>query len=62
MACFYISLRPNYRKNVALPMEDKSKHIRQVHPGNCKTKLTPQTIQELNKSLADFLKYFDYEH
>jgi len=43
-------------------VEDVNEHIRQVHPGDHRNKLTRQTIQELNKSLADFLKYFDYEH
>jgi len=42
--------------------EDENNHVRQVHPGDHKTKLTHQTIQQLNKSLADFLKYFNYEH
>ncbi len=41
--------------------EDQDSHIRQVHPGDHKNKLRQQTIQELNTSLADFLRYFDYE-
>ena len=42
--------------------ENENKHVRQVHPGNHIDKLTPHTIQILNRSLSDFLKYFDYEH
>ncbi len=40
--------------------ENQNEHIRQVHPGNHKRKLSNQTIQELNQSLSDFLEYFDY--
>ena len=41
--------------------ENENEHVRQVHPGDHRKKLTPQTIQELNNLLSDFLKYFDYE-
>lgn len=41
--------------------ESPHKHIRQVHPGNHKKKLRPETIEKLNEILSPFLKYFDYE-
>ena len=59
--------RPELVRNIAEQFdvfpdrEDENEHIRQVQPGNYKEKLTRRTIQKLNKSLADFLKYFDYE-
>ncbi len=40
--------------------EDQEKHIRQVHPGNYKSKLKPETIAELNIKLQEFLQYYNY--
>lgn len=40
--------------------EEQEKHIRQVHPGNYKTKLKPQTIDTINDSLEEFLRHYDY--
>jgi hypothetical protein len=42
--------------------ENENEHVRQVHPGDHTKKLTPETIQELNKLLSGFLAYFDYEN
>lgn len=50
------------RFDVVPDVENENKHVRQVHPGNHSQKLNPQTICTLNDSLADFLKYFKYEH
>ena len=40
--------------------EDSDKHIRQVHPGNYKKKLKPETIAVLNEKLGEFLHHFNY--
>lgn len=40
--------------------EDQEKHIRQVHPGNYKSKLKQSTIDELNEKLAEFLQHYNY--
>ncbi len=40
--------------------ENQGKHIRQVHPGNYKTKLRPQTIESINEKLNEFLQRYDY--
>ena len=40
--------------------EEQDKHIRQVHPGNYKTKLKQQTIEIINEKLAEFLQYYKY--
>ena len=50
------------RFDIVPETENENEHIRQVHPGDHKKKLSPQTIQELNILLSDFLNYFDYEH
>ena len=42
------------------PSEDSHAHIRQVHPGDHKRKLRPDTIVALNTSLAGFLEAFSY--
>ncbi len=41
--------------------EDESQHIRQVHPGNYRVKLKPETISSLNDTLRPFLNFFGYE-
>lgn len=41
--------------------EDTSKHIRQVHPGNYRTRLGKETIRILNKKLRDFLEFYKYD-
>ncbi len=35
-------------------------HVRQVHPGNYKVKLKPETITKLNEILAEFLRCYKY--
>jgi hypothetical protein len=46
----------------AIPKTDQPHaHIRQVHPGDHKRKLRPDTIAVLNASLANFLDAFSYE-
>jgi hypothetical protein len=46
----------------AIPQGDEPHaHIRQVHPGDHKRKLHPDTIAVLNASLANFLDAFSYE-
>jgi len=46
----------------AIPKGDEPHaHIRQVHPGDHKRKLRPDTIAVLNASLASFLGAFSYE-
>lgn len=40
--------------------EQESEHIRQVHPGNHRKKLKPETIEKLNDILAPFLKTYNY--
>jgi hypothetical protein len=50
------------RKYDVIPtVEKQDKHIRQVHPGNYKAKLKPDTIERLNTSLAGFLTHHGYE-
>ncbi|XSG85245.1 MAG: sulfotransferase domain-containing protein [Methylohalobius sp. ZOD2] len=65
----YLGIKENQRllKNIVSKFdvipdtESPDKHIRQVHPGNYKKKLQPQTIKKLNNILSPFLEYFDYE-
>jgi hypothetical protein len=46
----------------AIPkIDEPCAHIRQVHPGDHKRKLRPDTIAVLNASLANFLDAFSYE-
>jgi hypothetical protein len=46
----------------AIPNGDEPHaHIRQVHPGDHKRKLRPDTIAVLNASLANFIDAFSYE-
>jgi hypothetical protein len=46
----------------AIPKGDEPHaHVRQVHPGDHKRKLRPDTIAVLNASLANFLDAFSYE-
>jgi len=40
--------------------EDQTKHIRWVHPGNYKTRFKPETIEQLNEILREFLFYYNY--
>jgi len=40
--------------------ERQDKHIRQVHPGNHKLKLKPETIEFLNMRMHPFLARFNY--
>lgn len=40
--------------------ENESKHIRQVHPGNYKTKLKPETIAALTETFAGPMQVFGY--
>lgn len=40
--------------------EDQAKHIRQVHPGNYRTKLKKGTINILNNRLSEFLDHYEY--
>jgi len=40
--------------------ENVSSHIRQVHPGNFRKKLSEATIRELSDATAEFLDAFDY--
>lgn len=48
------------RFNVVPKAEDASKHIRQVHPQNYMTKLSPETIAEINKTYASTLLRYNY--
>ena len=41
--------------------EQSSSHIRQVHPGDHRRKLAPETIEILTKTFEDFLKQFGYD-
>lgn len=40
--------------------EDQEQHIRQVHPGNYKSRLQQDTINALNEKLSQFLQYYNY--
>ncbi len=40
--------------------EKQDKHIRQVHPGNYRSKLAPQTIAAISEELEEFLTYYNY--
>lgn len=48
------------RFNVVPKAEDASKHIRQVHPQNYMAKLSPETINEINKTYSATLARFHY--
>ena len=49
-------------KHDVLPSkEDEGSHIRQVHPGNYKSKLERETIMKLNRRLINFLETYGYE-
>jgi len=41
-------------------VERVDQHMRQVHPGNYKKKLKPETIEKLNHILKDELEFFGY--
>jgi hypothetical protein len=47
--------------NVIPTSEDKSKHIRQVHPGNFRKHLKPETITYLNDVFAEEMAYLGYD-
>ena len=47
--------------NVIPSKEQEEQHIRQVHPGNYKQKLQPETIDKMNAKAAEFLGFFNYE-
>jgi len=40
--------------------EHQERHVRQVHPGNYKTKLRTDTVNQLNEILGEFLNFYDY--
>jgi hypothetical protein len=40
--------------------EEQGQHIRQVHPGNYKTKLKPETIEKITEVLEGFLHHYNY--
>ncbi len=42
-------------------IEDPSKHIRQVSPGNFRKHLAPETIGELNSVFAEILRQYGYD-
>lgn len=46
--------------NVFPAHENQNQHIRQVHPGNYKSKLQPETIDELTEKLGEFLQCYNY--
>ncbi|MFC0160196.1 sulfotransferase domain-containing protein [Mameliella alba] len=48
------------RFNVVPKQEDASKHIRQVHPQNYMTKLSPETIAEINRKYSATLLRYNY--
>lgn len=50
-----------HRHDIVPSREEVSKHIRQVHPGNFRKKLSTDTIAEINEILAPFLDEFGYE-
>lgn len=41
--------------------EEEAQHIRQVHPGNYKKKLSKASIDSINTKASEFLSYFNYE-
>jgi hypothetical protein len=49
------------RHDVIPKTENEDKHIRQVHPGDYLSKLSPATIAQLNESLAPFLDFYGYK-
>lgn len=50
------------KKHDSIPgTEQTTSHIRQVHPGNYKAKLMPDTISKLNIDLECFLNFFNYQ-
>lgn len=48
------------RNDIFPTTENDSVHVRQVHPGNFKTKLKPETVAALNDSFAEEMSYFGY--
>jgi hypothetical protein len=49
------------RHDVIPASEDESKHVRQVHPGNFRKHLKPETITYLNDAFAEEMGYFGYD-
>ena len=41
--------------------EDQEQHIRQVHPGNFRKKLSETAIAQMNQKAKLFLEEFDYD-
>lgn len=41
--------------------EDVNAHVRNVHPGDHRTKLRPSTIEALNEAFADFMAAYGYD-
>lgn len=48
------------RFNIVPKQEDASKHIRQVHPQNYLSKLSPETINEINRKYSATLLRYNY--
>ncbi len=48
------------RFDVVPEQEQEAQHIRQVHPGNHRRKLKPETISEINQTLEPFLSAHGY--
>lgn len=48
------------RNDVIPESEDETRHVRQVHPGNYKRKLKPETVEQINRLLHDEIRYFGY--
>jgi sulfotransferase family protein len=40
--------------------ERQDRHVRQVHPGNYKRRLKPETVEKLNEVFREELEFFDY--
>lgn len=55
------TIRKIVAKHDHIPKEEnESQHIRQVHPGNYKVKLKPETIAELTRQFAEPMRTFGY--
>ena len=49
-----------HRFDIIPEQEDAQEHIRQVHPGDHRTKLAGSTIEKLDEVLHEFLSAYDY--
>ncbi len=57
-----IAIEKIAKKHDLIPdAEQVTSHVRQVHPGNYKDKLSPETISKLNVDLESFLAFFNYQ-